>query len=249
MNIVGHVELKKHLKAVTDNAEAYRRGAIKPPNFIMNISRGNSQSIVAEYITSTLSDYQIRKFYGLDNLLEYKLDGSLNQLKYIFENQIISRAVYSNTFVGVIAFDISALAEHAYEYQADYFMDQISLVSQEATLIIYYDDQLGKPIEQIIQRIIESVRNCIDIRVKPYTTKEYSNIVVENIRERDIEIVYGKEMENLLCKIIDLNHISTAKQAISVADKLVLIADYSNRVPRIDMKIVNKYYSDGQMVV
>lgn len=249
MNIIGHQELKKYLKILTDNSEAYRRGSINPPNFIMNLSRGNSQTVVAEYITSTLADNQIRKFCGLDSLLEYRLDGTLSQLKYIFENQIISRAVYTNDFVGVIAFDVSALAEYVNEFQTDYFISQISLVSQNATLIIYYDDQLGKPIKHIIQRIIDEVQNFIRIRVAPYTNKDYSNIVIENIKERNIEIVNGKEMEDLLCKLIEINNVTTAKQAITVADKLVLLADYSNYIPRIDIKTINEHYGGEQIAV
>ena len=172
--------------------------------------------------------------------MEYRLDGSLKQIKQVFED-IRSRAVYTNSFCGVVAVDISALSEHVNETQTDYFIEKIGEVADTATVLIFYDDSLGKRIVLIKDRIIEAVGKCIDIQFTAYTVEEYADIVVENLRDRGFSVDYGPEMKMLLCKIIDSENVTTAKQAVSTAESLVFVADYSDFVPRLDSKMLVNY--------
>ena len=245
MKLVGLDELKNQLSEITRKADAFRKGGAKVPNVVMNLAHDNGQSIVAEYFTSVLYDNRLRSFHGLDTLLEYRLDGSLRQIKQIFED-ISSNAVYTNEYEGVVAIDISALSEYINEFQVDYFVEKIGVVSQSATVIIYYDDSLGKRMQLIKERIVEAMGNCIDVSVAPYSVKDYSEIVVQNIIERGIE-VDTEEMEDILCKVVNTYHVASAKQAVAVAEDLVFCADYSSYTPRIDSKMVSEHFNNGKV--
>ena len=240
MNIVGLTEYKDAVSSMKENSKAYRTGGAKVPCLAMNLSTGNGQTLIAEETTSFLRGNKLRSFYGLDDLLEYRLDGSLKQIKRIFED-IRSRAVYTNSYCGVVAVDISALSEHVNETQTDYFVEKIGEVADTATVLIFYDDRLGKKIVLIKDRIIEAVGKCIDIQFPAYTVEEYADIIVENLRERGFRVDYGPEMKMLLCKIIDSENVTTAKQAVSTAESLVFVADYSDFVPRLDSKMLVNY--------
>ena len=110
MKLVGLEGLKTTMSEIISKADAYRKGGAQVPHVVMNLTHDNGQSIVADYITSVLYENSLRKFCGLDILLEYRVDGSLRQMKQIFED-IASNAVYTNEYEGVVAVDISALSE------------------------------------------------------------------------------------------------------------------------------------------
>ena len=244
MNIAGHDELKSHLKALKDNADAYKKNLVTVPSFLMNISRSNGQTFVAEFITLYLYENELRSFHALNEMKEYRLDGTLKQIKHIFKD-IKCNAVYTNEFEGVVSIDFSALADYVNEYQVDYFIEEIGIVAQNATMIFYYDKSKGKSIEVIKDRIIKKISNCIDITVLPYTLEEYAEIVLENLSDRGVDVECGREMKQLLCKIIDSNHVTTAKQAVALAERLVLSADYSSLIPKIDYETLAKYFGSG----
>ncbi len=244
MNIAGHEGLKHHLNGIKENSEAYRRGGAKLPHVNMNLYPGNGQTAVSEFCTFFLYDYNLRAFHGSDKMKEYRLDGSLDNLKRMVED-IKSNAVYTNEFEGVIAIDYSALADYANEYQVDYFLEQLERISRDATLILYYDDRLGKPIESIKESVIKAVSNCIDISVLPYSLREYSQIVTSNLLERGINVECSNSMEQMLCKIIESYSVTTAKEAANVAEQLVTLADYSELAPKLDSKTLSKHYGIG----
>ena len=240
MNIIGLTELKNNLSNMCDKGMAYRKGGAKVPHLVLNLSPDNGQTIAAEEITAVLQDNSLRKFCGLDPLLEYRLDGSYKQIQQIFED-IKSRAVYTNSYYGVVAIDISALSEHLNESQTDYFIEKIREVAETATVIIYYNDSLGKRVMFLKERVVEAIGKCIDIHLSPYSIEELAGIVVENLKERGIEVDKGNEMKLLLCKILDSEQVITAKQAVSTAESLVFIADYSDFVPRLDSKMLKNH--------
>ena len=48
MRIVGLDGIKKEIERITAQAEAYRRGGARVPNIVVNLSRDNGQSYVAD---------------------------------------------------------------------------------------------------------------------------------------------------------------------------------------------------------
>mgnify|MGYP001056720999 CR=1 FL=1 len=239
MKLVGLEGLKTTMSEIVSKADAYRKGGAQVPHVVMNLTHDNGQSIVADYITSVLYENSLRKFCGLDILLEYRVDGSLRQ---IFED-IASNAVYTNEYEGVVAVDISALSEFINEFQVDYFVEHIGYVAQNATVIIYYDVSLGKRMQIIKERVVN------DVHVTPYSQKEYSEIVVQNILDRGIEVDTGDDLENILCRVVDTYHVTSAKQAVAVAEDLVFYADYSSFTPRIDSKMVSEHFDNGKVCI
>lgn len=247
MKVVGLEGIKKEMDRITAQAEAYRKGGAKVPNIVVNISKDNGQSYVADYITSVLYEYKLRKFCGLDMILEYRLDGTLKNVKQVFED-IAGNAVYTNKYEGVVAIDVSALSEYVNEFQVDYFVEHIAEVAQSATVIIYYSEEFGKRMEIVKDRICKTLGNHIAIHVEPYSLKEYSEIAVQSIKERGIDIESEEELENLLCHVVGDKHVSNAKEAVAVAEELAFCADYSGFVPRINIDKVNKFFSISEKI-
>lgn len=124
--------MKRNLKPLEDlqnrimrNPGPYQRGQKMPPNLIMNIRAKHGQTTTALEYTNFMYENKIRTFRALDRMLEFRLDGSLNQCKQIFEYIIPNHSVYTNEFDGVIVFDISKLGQHSNEYQTEYFSEMI----------------------------------------------------------------------------------------------------------------------------
>lgn len=247
MKVVGLEGVKREMDRITAQVEAYRKGGAKVPNIVVNISKENGQSYVADYITSVLYEYKLRKFCGLDMILEYRLDGSLKNVKQVFED-IAGNAVYTNEYEGVIAIDVSALSEYVNESQVDYFVNHIARVAQSATVIVYYNEAFGKRMELVKDRICKALGNYIVIHVEPYTVREYSEIAVQSIKERGINIESEEELETVLCHVVDDKHVSNAKEAVAVAEDLAFCADYSGFVPKIDIDKVNKFFSVNEKI-
>ena len=246
MKLVGLDGLKNQMSEIVRKVDAYKKGGARVPHVVMNLTRDNGQSIVADYITSVFYKNELRKFCGLDVLLEYTLDGSLKQMKQVFED-IESNAVYTNEYEGVVAIDISALSEYINEHQIDYFVEHIGAVGQNATVIIYYDASLGKRMLLIKDKIEKVLGNCIDVSVSPYSQKEFTEIVLQNITERGIEVESEEELETVLCSVVDRYHVSSAKQAATVAEDLVFCADYSDFTPRINSKMVSEHFGNTKV--
>lgn len=241
MKIVGLEKLREVMFQIAKNFNVYKKGMAPVPNLVMNLTRNNGQSFVADYIASVLYENKLRDFCGLDTLLEYKVDGSLKQMKRIFED-ISSNAVYTNEYKGVVAIDVTALSGFTDESQVDYFMEHIKMVALNATVIIFYDDSLGKRMTVVKEKIIEAVGNCVDISLSPYSQKDYTEIILENLEGRGIEIDECDDFENALCRIVDERLISTAKQAVGIVDELMFCVDYSGLRPKISLEIIKKTF-------
>ena len=247
MRVVGLEGIKREMDRITAQAEAYRKGGARVPNIVVNISKENGQSYVANYITSVLYEYKLRKFCGLDMVLEYRLDGTLKNVKQVFED-IASNALYTNEYEGVVEIDISALFEYVNEFQIDYFVEHITEVAQSATVIIYYNEELGKRMEIVKDIICKTLGNYIVIHVEPYSLKEYSEIAIQRIKEHGIDIESEEELENLLCHVVGDKHVSNAKEAVAVAEELAFCADYSGFVPRISIDKANQFFSISEKI-
>ena len=65
MRIVGLGKFNDAVRSLKDNSKAYKNGGAKVPCFVMNLSRGNGQTLVSEEYTSVLHDNGLREFCGL----------------------------------------------------------------------------------------------------------------------------------------------------------------------------------------
>ena len=88
-------------------AQQYHRLGIQPGHFILTLDEGNGRTTAANYLSRAFAQAGVRSFGGLDLMLEYQLDGSMDQLCQTLRS-IRASAVYTNEYEGVIAWDISA---------------------------------------------------------------------------------------------------------------------------------------------
>lgn len=110
-------------------------------NALINVGdRTEQESFLREY-SDFLCTNSLRTFHSLDKHLLFHLDGSLDNLKYIF-GCIDSSAVYDNYFEGVIAFDVTELLYPRNELAAQYFCERLSdpRYSDHATIVIFVSD-------------------------------------------------------------------------------------------------------------
>lgn len=243
MRVIGLDKVKSEMDRIVAKAETYRKSGAKIPDFVINLPQKNGQSYTADYIATVLYDNNLRRFCGLDIVLEYRPDGSLKSIKKMFED-ISASAVYTNEYEGVVAVDISKLSEYINEFQVDYFVEKISEVSESATVIIFYDKEIGKRVEVVKNRVCSVLSNCVEIDVEPYSEMELSEIAVENIRERgiDIDIQTENELISVVCNVVKIKNVINAKEAVKMADELSLCVDYSDSNPKIEMNRVIEFY-------
>lgn len=62
-----------------------------------------------------------------------------------------------------------------------------------------------------------------------------------------LRLILGDDLENILCRVVDTYHVTSAKQAVAVAEDLVFCADYSSFTPRIDSKMVSEHFGNGKV--
>lgn len=241
MKIVGLESLKEEMQNIVKMEKVYQKGGLKIPHFIINMSKNNGQSSVADYIATVLKTHKLRKFCALDMLLEYRLDGTMKDLKQMFED-ISANAVYTNDYEGVISIDVSALAEVVNEIQIDYFLKHIQDVARHATMIIFYDAELGKRVEIVKNKICTVLDYCIQIQIHSYSEQEYAKIIVQRMKDLGIEIQRENELEEILCFIVKDKNVSNIKDALAVTDNLIYCADYNSEVPKIDIGKVKKCF-------
>lgn len=244
MKIIGFQYLEEALDDLVSHADTYVKGGVKLPHFILNISKGNGQTYIANYIKSVLFENGLRKFTGLDTILEYRLDGSLKNIQRMFED-ISGNAVYSNEYEGVVVIDVSALHAYVNEHQVDYFIENIAEVGQHATVIIYYDNSLGKRMKILKDRIAEVLGNNIEVCKPKYDVEDYTSIIIQNMKERGVIFKHEQDLFFSIGYIIPSMPIENAKDAVAFADELMFFAKYVGLFPVIDAIDVDNYFSEN----
>ena len=117
-------------------AQQYHRLGIQPGHFILTLDEGNGRTTAANYLSRAFAQAGVRSFGGLDLMLEYQLDGSMDQLCQTLRS-IRASAVYTNEYEGVIAWDITVLAAHFGEEQTRLFFRELPSMAAHATLLFF----------------------------------------------------------------------------------------------------------------
>lgn len=148
-----------------------------PEHFLVELDSEEKQTKLTEYITDFFQGNKIRHFGGRDAYLEYCVDGSMAQLKWMFAD-IISSAVYTNEFEGVIAMDIALLASKVNEAQMTYFLNEIKRISKHATLIFFVSEVNSRNQILMIKKIRAVVEKINYFPVKSYDSTEQLQLVM-----------------------------------------------------------------------
>ena len=230
-SLVGMEGVKKNVFTIVSNADAYGKGGVKPPHFFMNVVSGNGQTTVARYVSEMFYDNNVIPNRALDEFLEYRPEGSVSSVRKMID-EIEGNAVYTNSYEGIIVVDISGVAPYWNEAPADILVKAMEVISKSATVIIFCTED--SKCERLKARLQPVMGKYIDVNIFPYTIHDYASIILQNIIDRGIRVDDPGEMEKAIFDILSRrSDICTVKQALTVVEDLVLLADFNGRVPVI----------------
>lgn len=232
--LIGMTEAKGVLERIVKNSDAYKKGKAKVPNFFITMEPGDGQTTLTETITDLFENNRLREFHGLDDYKEYKLDGTMQNLKVVFAD-IRDNAVYENDYKGVVSFDVTRLSNNTSSYEMRYFEENLVKVAETATIIIYCSKQAGSKREKIKERICNLIDNVEVIEEYQYSPNDFAKIVVQKISERGIAISEEKELVETISEVILDKEIKTVKESIALVDSFVFYADYSGKIPVLEL--------------
>lgn len=235
LRIIGMHEIRKELEKLVHNANAYRKGGAKVPNFIINLDSGNGQTFATETITDVLSANKLREFHGLDEYLEYKPDGTLPNIKWMFAD-IEDNAVYDNGYKGVVSIDITKLVKNQNGYEMKYFEEHLGNVAETATIILYCSTNMGVKGERLKDRLSKVIGNVKEIESYEYSATDFAEMVIQNITDRGIVVPDENKVVKVLGEVISMKDVKSAKEAVALAEKLVFYADYSKVIPVLSFR-------------
>lgn len=174
-------------------AQQYHRLGIQPGHFILTLDEGNGRTTAANYLSRAFARAGVRSFGGLDLMLEYQLDGSMDQLCQTLRS-IRASAVYTNEYEGVIAWDITVLAAHFGEEQTRLFFRELPSMAAHATLLFFLPSAPNR--SQLL--LMEKISALLDpnqmhwVRIPPYSEQTLAGITRQtlidqlNIRLEDL---------------------------------------------------------------
>ena len=233
--VIGMTGVKTEMNSLVEHADAYTKGGANVPNFYITLDAGNGQTFATEAITDLLVSHRLREFHGLDDFLEYRTDGTLPNIKWIFAD-IDDNAVYDIGYKGVVAIDVTKLANNQNGYEMKYFEDNLAMVSKTATIILFCSKSMGLKGDKLRERLREVIgRDRVKvIEEYEYSSSDYAQMVVQNIKERGIEVPNEEKVIKVLSEVVTDKEVKNAKSAVALAEQLVFYADYSRIIPVLD---------------
>ena len=243
MKLIGVNEVKKEVSNVTDKADIYRRGGVKPPHMIIFLAPGNGQTVVTDYVTDEFYEHKVRNFRSLSLSLEYRPDGSYAQAKEVIED-IYANADYTNAYEGIVAVDVSGFSDYMNEAHTAEFFEELGIVSMRATVIVFIDPGV-KRAGNLREKAEAALETGIVIDVSPYTYQDFGDMVVENIKRKGVCLDDEKVQIELIRKGVEvICDINTAKDTVKIADKMISYADFTERVPFLGVEGIKSFFSD-----
>ena len=241
--VIGMTDVKMKMnKLVEEDADACKRARGRVPDFFITMDAGNGQTFVTEAITDVLASHRLREFHGLDEFLEYRTDGTLSNIKWIFAD-IDDNAVYDIGYKGVVAIDVTKLANNQNGYEMKYFEEHLAIVSQTATIILFCSKSAGLKGDKLRNRLCDVIgkdkMQVID--EYKYSSNDYARMIVQNIEERGIEVSNVEKVIKVLSEVIRDKEVINAKSAVALAEQLVFFADYSRVIPVLDFGEAKKF--------
>ena len=217
--------------------------ASHPPHFVINLDAGNGQTTITRYISETLSKNEIRHFGGMDPFLEYILDGTMPQLKQFF-GDVRTCAVYTNSFEGVVAIDITALSKYANEAQTEFFLEEIKKVCRTATVILYTGGIPSRGVLSIVDKLKAAVRNISIIHLDTYTPDELALIAERLLDEYGVSVDESDDFHNALREVVTMEACQTVRDTMAVTERAAKMADFSGYMPTLSTEQLKSAFTD-----
>ena len=239
---VGMNDLGAILKDICKKKTGYQR--ISPVHFILPVSAGNGQTTATRFVAESLQAGGVRRFGGLELFLEYRLDGTMDQMKKIFHRNIRENAVYTNDYEGVISFDITALSPHSKGIQTSFFIEEVRKISTSATLIFFVGENPTPGLLNIVGKLKASIRNLQVVQVNAYSVDELAWIIEKELAGRNICMVPEDNFHAALCEIVKHRQAETVRDALSIMEEAAISADYSEQRPVLHVSDFPVVFSD-----
>lgn len=226
-------------------AQQYHRIGTQPGHFILTLNEGNGRTTAANYLSRAFAQAGVRSFGGLDQMLEYQLDGSMEQLCQTLRS-IRASAVYTNEYEGVIAWDVTVLAAHLGEEQTRLFFRELPDIAEHATLLFFLPAAPNR--SQLL--LMEKISTLLGpdqmhwVRIPPYSQKTLADITRQALTEQlNIRLENTPEMDAILQKLVYQTGTRNAHQAARLARTLTQQADFSEFIPVLKVQKLKALYS------
>lgn len=171
-------------------------------------------------------------------MLEYQLDGSMDQLCQTLRS-IRASAVYTNEYEGVIAWDITVLAAHFGEEQTRLFFRELPSMAAHATLLFFLPSAPNR--SQLL--LMEKISALLDpnqmhwVRIPPYSEQTLAGITRQTLIDQlNIRLEDLPETDAILQKLVHQTGTRNARQAVRLACTLAQQADFSEFIPLLKLK-------------
>ena len=227
---VGMREAVQAIGGICSRAQVYGRCGMRPPHYIVTLEAGSGQSTLTEYLARAFADAGVRRFGGLDLFLEYRLDGTMEQLRSVFAD-IRACAVYTNDYEGVVAMDISGLEPHVNEGQAEFFLREIEKAARHATFIFFVPRTMSRNMAGLTDKLTGVLEESRMLELTPYTAEEIAQITMRMIGEAGVDT---RDEEQILAQITEAAEADgelSVKWAKQMCRDLVGEAEFSEFVP------------------
>lgn len=235
---VGTGMLVSVLSDMCENKNAYKHCGLTPPHFVVTLDAGNGQTTIVRYIADVMQRNNIRRFGGLDQYLEYRLDGSLTNIKQIISD-VRTCAVYTNHYEGVIAIDICALAPHVNE-QGEYFVSEIAKISEFATLVFFVGSKPNRGTLLLVEKLKKVIPGVMEIDMVPYTSEELAKIALREIDDRGVIVEDCSEITDVLKMVLEDRNCKVVKDVIHVVECIIKVADFTGYSARLTVEKIKE---------
>ena len=238
------IGLKEAVDAITDMGEKcrqyYKHCGVTPPPILIDLAKKNGQTTLTRFYSRVLKSTYGLPSGGVDDYLEFVANGNMRTLKEI-KRKLVQAAVYTNTYRGVVSFEITDLADYINESQIDYFLQDVLLSAHDASVLFFIAPDKQHKMTEFIGKLRETMGDLRVIHVSPYTDSEFAEIVMNNALKLGITLDLGEgdTFKESVVDVVQRLKVQSAKDTELVAKKLSEYADYSGYRPVFDVKHMN----------
>lgn len=201
-------------------------------HYIIHMDAGSGQSTLTEYMSDIFYRNRIRHFGGRERFLEYRLDGSLSQLRQVLED-IDANACYTNHFEGIIALDIAGLAHFVNQTQTEVFLKALPELGKHATMVFFTPTVPKRNLDRLIARVQEVLGDVMVFRPAPYNAEHLTGIILHALDEYGIVLDCSEELYDCIMDLVRSTGTGTVREAHQLARKLGRCADRTGLRPTL----------------
>lgn len=204
-------------------------------HFVIYLDAGNGQSTLAEYMTDVFCQNHLRHFGGREHSLEYRMDGSMSQLKQVLSD-IDANASYTNHYEGMIFMDISGFSKHVNEAQTDMLLKAVQEMGMHATLIFYVPTVPDRNLDKLIMKLHDALEEVVEFRPKPYTAVQITGIILRMLNATGVLIERPREVSTHILEMVHSTNARNIKDAKKLTRQLRRCVDYTGIRPTLSLR-------------